>query len=46
LEIVEMIDPFRNGAVGMIDAEEQALIQQLVVHALSRLSTNPFCLGL
>lgn len=32
-EIVVIIGPLRNGAAGMIETKEQALVEQLVTHA-------------
>lgn len=32
-EIVVVVGPFRNGAAGMIETKEQALVEQLVAHA-------------
>lgn len=32
-EGVVVVDPFANGAAGMIEAEEQAFVKQLIAHA-------------
>lgn len=31
-EMVIVVSPFSNGAAGMIEAEEEALVEQLVAH--------------
>ena len=48
--LVVVVDPVRDLAPGMIEAEEQALVEKLVAHAPERmrplkLSQKPFCIG-
>src|SRR5277367_549561 len=43
--LVVIVDPVRDLGPGMIEAEEQALVEKLVAHAPLKLSQKPFCIG-
>ena len=43
---IEVVDPFGDRLTGVVEAEEQGFVQQLVSHATLKLSQNPFCMGL
>jgi hypothetical protein len=39
-------DPCRNLGPGVVEIEEQGIVEQLIAHAPLKLSTKPFWIGL